>query len=329
MTVLAFHGAALRQALVEDSSGLSQLLSRTRAAIQVAAAVPDAILPVPEFADDYPPPDNSATLCPGAIPALSSDDPFRACPGPHDETIVCPTGFWGLRRTIERHAYQDTVAAAIDGAFVMNSLPTRQLDTIQPGPLVFAATDQVNGFDPEALSTLQAALAPGGDLTYVADWKHWKEAVKAAPAPALLVVLSHTVYNKKMRAYGLEIGADSLALSFAQCVPASPSLVMLLGCKTALTGELSYERFAAAWRLATKRDGKANVVVIATITDVLGRHASPIAARLVAEIRLRCHDYPRGTGEVILSLRRRLVAEGMLPVLAVTAFGDADWLVKT
>ena len=32
-------------------------------------------------------------------------------------------------------------------------------------------------------------------------------------------------------------------------------------------------------------------------------------------------------GEVMLTLRRDLLADGLLAVLALVAFGDADWLV--
>ena len=68
-------------------------------------------------------------------------------------------------------------------------------------------------------------------------------------------------------------------------------------------------------------------MVIATLTEVLGRHAAPVAARLVEELYRYCAQEPHGFGEVMVRLRRRLLAEGLIMVLALAAFGDADWLI--
>jgi hypothetical protein len=67
--------------------------------------------------------------------------------------------------------------------------------------------------------------------------------------------------------------------------------------------------------------------VLATLTKVLGRHAGPVAARIVAALAESSRGREVTFGEVLRDVRRSLLAEGVLTVLAVTAYGDADWVL--
>jgi hypothetical protein len=318
LTLLAFHGAKMRTALVADSPGLAEVLAKPSNCLQVVSAKPDAYFPF-EFAYEFPTPRPDAELCPGAIAALRSNE--RLCTAPHGPAVVCPTGFWGLHRVIERHAYQP--ADRVPASFLVRSAPTRRRDLIKLGPALFAASHRVDEVVPGGAHAVADALAAVGPQTQVSLWDEWRTAAAAADAPAVMMLLPHTAYSDSVDAFGLEIGTDDVEYDFDGCLPSDehPAIVVLLGCETARAGELSYETFPAQFRYAGAE------VVIATLTEVLGRHASPIASKLIGEIYRQCAIDACGMGEVMLRLRRNLLADGLLPVLAVASFGDADWLV--
>jgi hypothetical protein len=320
---LAVHGRKMRNSLVHDSPGLASVLGRRPCLIQVVAAKPDTYFPF-ELAYDFPAPDpgGNPRLCPEALDTLRAESPPRSCPGHHSDEVVCPLGFWGLQHVIERHAYQQ--ADDITSAFMLRSVPTRRRDTIPLGPAILGASARVDNVITSGTTLVAKVLQSVGTYTQVSDWSAWARTVASAPAPTLLLLLPHTLYDAKHRTPGLEIGHGSVRyVNFEDCLPPhpAPALVVLLGCETATAGEVSYEQFPAMLRVAGAR------VVIATLTEVLGRHAAPIAGRLVEEIYRLCAVDGHGMGEVMMLLRRRLIAEGMLPVLALATFGDADWLV--
>jgi hypothetical protein len=318
---LAHHGALMRDALVHDTPNLAEVLAASRY-LQVVSAKADAFFPF-ELAYDFPAPlPGVDRLCPEAAAALRSEDLDATCPGPHGAETVCPFGFWGLTRVIERHAFQPETEVA--GSFLVRGRPTRDRNRIELGGAVLAASVKVDSFAEGSISRVLTSLtAAAGSPRQVAAWEEWPDAVAADPS--LLMLLPHTVFDDGHRVFGLEIGelsrrwAGQLARDF---VPAErPVIVTLLGCDTAKAGEVGYERFPGLLRRAGAE------VVIATLTEILGRHAAPVAERLVHELYTFCADEPHGVGEIMVRLRRRLLADGLPMVLALAVFGDADWLV--
>jgi hypothetical protein len=45
----------------------------------------------------------------------------------------------------------------------------------------------------------------------------------------------------------------------------------------------------------------------------------------VQELYTACGDQPVGVGDVMVRLRRRMLARGIPAVFALAVFGDADW----
>jgi hypothetical protein len=319
---LAHHGAAMRTALVKDSQDLAQVLVNPSNCVQVISARPDAYFPF-ELAYEFADPGERARLCPGAVAALRGSD--LLCRGPHGSAVVCPTGFWGMHRVIERHAYQPADRAP--EGFLLRSVPTRNRGLIRLGPVLFAASHRVDEVVPGGINTVADALGTLGVLTPwspVSRWDNWREAAAGPGAPALMLLLPHTAYSDLLDDFGLEIGIDDVTYAFDDgYLPSDeqPVIVVLLGCDTARAGGLSYQTFPAKFRYAGAE------VIIATLTEVLGRHAAPIASRLVGEIFRQSAADACGMGEIMLTLRRSLLADGLLPVLALASFGDADWLV--
>jgi hypothetical protein len=315
---LAHHGRLMRNALVADFLG-GRLASATD--LQVVSATPDAYFPF-EFAYDFPAPDENAQLCPEAPATLMDPQPSAPCPGQHTPRTVCPLGFWGLTRLIERHAFQS--GEELPAGFLVRSVPRQTRHRLPAGSVLLAASERVDAVNPGTIRRLLDSLTQttGGHTNEVGGWEQWITSV--ASGPALTVLLPHTVYSETLDTYGLEIGASDRRWAGdidARFVPPQerPVITVLLGCETAAAGRVSYERFPGLFRRAGAE------VVFATLTEILGRHGAPIADALGAQIVAGWHSPAIRFGEVMLGLRRRLLAQGLPAVLAVVAYGDADW----
>jgi hypothetical protein len=97
---------------------------------------------------------------------------------------------------------------------------------------------------------------------------------------------------------------------------------VLLGCETG-SSAAPFQDFVAAFR----RSGAA--LVLGTLSEILGRQAGPVAQELTQELRRQLRDRPTPFGDVLLTVRRKLLQKGLTVVLALIAYGDADWLLET
>jgi hypothetical protein len=317
---LARQGAMFREALLEMPHVQTTLDSAKR--LQIIAVNPDKPMPL-EFCYDGPPPGIDATMCPGWQAALASGEcPSGHCPADR-KSVVCPIGFWGMHRTIERHAYNRADAARLQfNDFAIQSEPVqarRTLNCIEGS--VFAASDKARTADPDAITaSIQAINAMTTSGKDVRDWPDWKTEV-GTRHPRLLVLLPHTDLQGATRT--LEIGAAKRVLisdidaTFVAAEHPGP-MVLLLGCETA-THDVSFQSFVTQFRRAGAS------VVMGTLASVLGRHVGPVA-KILAETLEAAHAPPGGLlGDVMCQLRRKALADGYPIVLAITAFGDADW----
>jgi len=323
LVFLATHGSMMRDSLVTHSLG-SAIADATH--LQVVASKPDAYFPL-EFAYDFPAPDPDATVCAEVIHHLSDSRVEHTCPGPHDQTIVCPFGFWAISKVIERHAYKQ--GSDLASGFHVRAQTTRDRRRIRlDGGALFAASDRVDNFAEDAIAGVATAIATatGNRAATVSSWEEWKAEV-ASRGPAVLLLMPHLVHSDVIDAHGLEIGSSATTwvsqISNSLLPPGEkPVIVALLGCETAAAGTVSYERIPGRFQLAGAE------VVIGTLTEVLGRHAAPVGSRLVELLYESCREGPRMVGEVMLALRRQFLADGMPMVLSLAAFGDADWILE-
>jgi hypothetical protein len=318
---LAEHGVLLRNALVIDFLG-DTLSAATH--LQVVSARPDAFFPF-ELAYDFTAPGENAVVCPEARAALLSGEVTAGCPGTHDQDIVCPFGFWGISKVIERHAFQRG-QDAVEGDFLIRSQPSRDRGVIAlTSQALVGASDRVDNFDAGSVQLLiDGVRAASGNVVHPPTWEQWKTSVSASES-SLLMLLPHTVQTDR-DSFALEIGSGDQATA-AQIdkgflPPDHPVIVVLLGCETAAAGKVGYERFPGIFRRAGAE------VVVGTLTEVLGRHAAPVGAQLAKSLYECCENGPRSIGEAMLATRRRLLAEGLTMVLALAVFGDADWVLE-
>jgi len=288
--------------------------------IQVVSARADAVVPI-EFFYDYPPPAPDATkVCPGFRDALKTGSCPPDCAGRADPAAhVCPMGFWGLRKVIERHVYSPTLDPD-DAEVVIQSEPAEGRDRLDLGRCaVLGFSAQV---PKDARTPLLAMLSPRfGDATLeAATWKAWKETV-GLRKPALLVAFPHN--EGRRQDLKLEIGGDFLPTlrlerDYIRPEGAPPPLVFLLGCDVAGTAEpfsnhIRYFRQAGA------------AAVISTTATVFGEHAVTVGSKILARLLRAGGADADQLGELILDARREAMLESLPMALCIVAFGDADW----
>lgn len=321
---LAHDGALLYAGIFVDGGVDPALIGAKR--LQVISAHADAIVPI-EFCYDRPAPALDAPLCPGAKDALRTGKCGAACPI-DPSTVVCPLGFWGLSKVIERHAHDPAYARQLQWSdYAFQAEPTAWRDRLAPlAAAVGAAADKASTVEPKLVERLFGKLdaLTSGHGQKVSTWADWKSAI-AQQSPSLLVLLAHTeTLDNKITV--LEIGnADWLPQAnvrreHVRSPSGGPPIVLLMGCKTALE-DASFLNFIMPFRQ------KGAAIVVATLANVLGRHAAPTTEALLTAMA----EVPQGggatLGDVLLQVRRRLVAAGMPMSLTLVAFGDADWRI--
>jgi hypothetical protein len=282
-----------------------------------------------ELVYDLPAPAKDATLCPGWKTALKNG----ACSRQHEARegelhprTFCPSGFWGLSKVIERRVVGQGSwrrAGAPEGFEIAVRLdPTTERDTLDgPHAILFAASDNVDAAKAGGVeSVLKALERITKETTYAKTWEEWVDGV--TKRPNLLVLLSHT--TEEQAAAALEIGEAETCLgvqllpTFVRSSEDDAPIVLLLGCDTAVTDELQ--------SFVSRFQDLGAALVVGTTASVLGQRAAPVASAVAKEIAAAAkRRKPTAAGDLITSLRRKLLATGELTALCLTAFGDASW----
>ena len=319
---LARHGAALYQTLRR------QKFTDPGDRIQVINLDPERHVPL-EFIYDRATPSRNARLCAGWQSALTGDG--SRCPACDQAAAaaqaqgaaswsdtICPLGFWAVRKVIER----------FDAARLGDlSLPTGPRRALRPLDAALCASTHFVA--ERERNALRAALTEHiAAPTVVDDWDQWEQAVHGSPP--LLILIAHHDLDAGLDY--LEIGDENLEeerrwrfrpqLNEALINPATIDpgpIVLLLGCETGRRiAETGYGGLAGQFK-----DFHASLV-LGTMAKILGRHAAPLAAELVAE--LSSIDTPDADfGTLLRRIRRRLLAHGILMAFALVAIGDAEW----
>jgi hypothetical protein len=321
---LALKGAYLYGYIVKDQLQAPTNYSAISAKeyIQIVSTRTDAVIPF-EFIYDYPAPSEKAALCPKWEDALkrlleSGKSCWEDCPRKSSKKI-CPLGFWGVRKVIERHILTPEFAQSGKEYFLQSEPATGREVLPLAGTAVVGASRRVaaKALD-RVVDTCTKSL--GRTARKAADWKAWPKLVKKY-SPSVLLALPHT--DGSGSTASLEIGGTAKqsiqieeAYVHGKGADAFP-LVALLGCDTAGTAmEYGSHVDVFRWRGAA--------VVLGTIATVFGGHAAKVAEVLVKGLRRKSKPQDR-LGEVIRSIKCRALLDGMVMPLCVVAFGDADW----
>jgi hypothetical protein len=318
LRALAVHGSALSQELQMRHRMVPFAGLRT---VQTVEAVEDATHFPVELLYAGEPPSEQSVLCPNATAALLGDAGVHAgCPHAHDENYLCPAMFWGFHKCIER------LPARPPGAETPASVPTAATDRLGPFKrALLAASDnaeeQMKPPDglPERVGRHVAAVETA------ASWADWKTKVSGA-SPDLMVMLPHSLPSKAAGGMAaLEVsGGNLLWTSVAAAHVLGPAstvgpLVLLLGCSTALT-EVPFLNFVRKFHFA----GAA--IVVGTLATI---HASQ-SARIASEVLEELADDRRAPlrfDEVLLAVKRRLLADGHVEALSLMSYGHSSWRI--
>ncbi len=292
--------------------------------LQVLSAAPDSYLPVELFYAARAP--SKVELCTGWQDAVRTGE-CAVCPTadyPRREVPVCPAGFWGLRYVVERHAHNPDFAR-LGADFRIQAEPTasrRDLDTL--GSVVFAVSKNVFAADHTLIADKLTEVCSGAPPE-ATRWDDLEEKI-GEHHPTLILLVPHT--DQAREGPGLEIGGDELLPAnqigpeFVRADDHGVPVVVLLGCETA-SPAIPFQGFVPGFR----QNGAA--VVISTIATVLGRHAAPVAAELLATLaELRKAGGGPSLGDALRQVRRDALAQGYVMVLTVVAYGDADWRLR-
>ncbi len=276
----------------------------------------NAIFPF-EFLYDGPLPlDADAPLCPQSASCLAAPRGTACCSRRATREVFCPLGFLGLNVIIERHAWD---ADQTHPFWLRRSEDFSKRKTL-PGlqDIIFAASDKADLFKQEVGVPAEHKLAKLADLTQAfgsraLSWADWRAAVRSEDHPPAMAVLVPHVEGKK-----LYIGkADAIYLSTLEMGTASVAIVV--GCNTA-AGEVA----ALSLPSSILREGSVRVV-IAALTEILGRHSNTAAMTLGTKIRDASQAAEVTTiGEFVTALRRDFLSKGIVMGLVLVAVGDAD-----
>jgi hypothetical protein len=320
---LALQGCALHDGLVKDYIQRSVAASAIIGGdyLQIVSTKADALVPL-EFIYEYKPPAEGAPVCANAAGALRSGRCGPGCvpttnPAPH----VCPLGFWGLRKVIERHVHEPGPGAAA-GVLCESGVDRNTLKL--GGPVLLAASKQVPDTEhAELQKEVTAIWKPKVD--HVQTWTAWRQGVERSK-PVLIVALPHA--EGVGTEISLEISGDTLKgryldQSYVLANPDQPPIALLLGCDTVnVAYSDAYARHIAVFR----RAGAA--LVVGTVATVFGKHAAKMAARVVDNLAAAIQARPGRFGEVLRQAKREAVANSEMIALCLVAFGDADWKLE-
>ncbi|TAG80493.1 MAG: hypothetical protein EAZ24_05080 [Burkholderiales bacterium] len=347
LSKLAFSGRELFLNLLHEqirnrAAGSLDLRSDSVSHIQIVGTRIDELVPI-EFIYDYPLSafEVEPAVCPKHREALERGECPAECATRRAEgEHICPMGFWGVRKVIERHLFDGTQAgreatlvASSEANAAHETLSIRMHALIGRSNNVAAATLQ------PLIDHLNAALPER--VTVAEKWKDWVNAIETH-APSWLIAFPHndgTGAERKLELGGQKIRTTAFPVHDAQAsspdasadyfvrLPGRPApLVFLLGCDT--SGALDD---SGSHLDAFRRSGAA--VIISTVATVFGEHAVVVGeslARALLDISADAAGDQKNAkrmGEVLRAAKRKALLESLPMALGIVAFGDADWRI--
>jgi len=233
--------------------------------------------------------------------------------------FVCPMGFWGTSKVIERHMATPLLAQPGKDFFLQSEATTARGELQITGTAIVAASEKVTQ---EMLSPVLSACADrlGSPPQGAKDWSDWVKLIKTYK-PHVLVALPHTDGSGKNATLEIsgkllssgQITEDHVHAAGEKTYP----LVALLGCDTTGTA-LDYGEYVSWFRW------QGAALVISTIAKVFGGHAAAVAEQLVKGLKQKTGQQER-IGEIVRAIKRQALLDGSLMALCIVAFGDADW----
>jgi hypothetical protein len=309
LTRLAVHGRLLNAQLEADEYDAAPWVH--------VSTFGAADLPV-ELVYTHPMPDpvTGVPVCPTAL--AGATECTTDCPDRERSDCVCPFGFWGTSKVVERRVHTDDRTATLAGA-------QRTLPVLAVGAAgVSKVADQGDATaTTRILAAVRSAVAAGAFHPLTT----WDDLKPVAQLPArVLVLITHTIEDPSGDSLGtkLQLGTSDLALlqigrPYVNQTTLDPGPVVLaIGCETAAIAASFADYVGLLF------DAGAELVVSA-ISKVPGKQVADFVERFftVLPAYLAAPGVHR-FGEVLTAIRQRAVASGDVLGLAITAAGDGD-----
>lgn len=271
-------------------------------------------------------PTTEAILCPNGATALRSPmgtpptcgTPHEICEHHDDPAFICPLRMWGFGIVIERQP----ATGAPQAGFTLRDRTDLQSKTRENvfDRVVVAVSEKVTRDDANAVNGLVSELGKVAKQVFVADnWTKLADIVRKE-SPTLLVLLPHSgVDDEDATIPALELGGEWLSHDRIEseniCGPKSAEPVMLLlGCDTDIA-EIPFLNFIKRF----KDCGTA--MVMGTITQIGTRRTVGFVERFAAAAESARYAT---FGELLLQIRRGMLADGDGYALSLLAYGDSD-----
>ncbi|BDB30204.1 MULTISPECIES: hypothetical protein [Cupriavidus] len=276
----------------------------------------NAFFPIEYLYEGTVPESSDAELCSQRHGCLKSGHAIPGCPIREAAVQLCPMGFVGVSAIVERHTWKPGLPAplwrpAAPGA--RTRLEIKDLSTV-----AFAASDRADDFKdedvaPHAVVRL-ADIEKSLGVQRLPTWAHWKARV-AEQSPSLLLLVVHMENTQLFLEE--EVGLNLAGISRMHVGMGAP-VAITIGCSTGY-GDLP----GGTLPTVLLRHGAR--MVVAAMTDVLGRHANRAARDLaIGFLSAAKSPTPVLVGEIMGTLRRKFLADEIALGLALVAFGDAD-----
>ena len=349
---LAKHGRILFRALADSPRGnMSAIFSalspttgpKITQRIQIISAKSETRLPMEFLYDRKAPANSNAKLCPKAEDALKEDGCFPDCPGMKEpEKHVCPMGFWGLSKIVERHTYKsDHTETTLDGNFRFQSEPVEERKRLEIfRDVLFGASNKADKIEVRSGATV--TVEPGGinkllsvlktvtnsRFQKVTTWDDWRTKINSNPSPAALLLLTHTEKSGTVPALEIEEGVlvemQSIEEDYVYLNRESspPPVVFLIGCETG-AADIDFMSFVSKFRIG----GAA--LIVSTGAPIRGRHAVPVTLELLEQLKKYSDQPAVSFGQVMRLVKREMLLKGFPMVLTLMTYGDADWQIGT
>jgi hypothetical protein len=276
----------------------------------------NAYFPLEFLYDGKIPRNDDAPLCPERASCLNDGVARQSCSIRSANKHLCPMGFLGVSAIIERQTW----------SLGMTTLPwlspprdfesRRKITSL--AKTAFAASHHADAFTEAELAAglpiVRLAEIAGELGTMIEDWDTWEDAVRENPK--LLTLITHVSGDH------LFIGEND-AMSFAaidkEHIGSGHPIVIAMGCSSALSS-ITFTSLPAA----LMNNGAA--VVIAALTEILGRHTNIMTLQIVKQLKSAAKAKTESTiAEIISAVRRAMLVDDLAIGLVVVAFGDGDF----
>lgn len=281
-----------------------------------------------DFAYTRQPPLGTARLCAHASEALNKGA-CQNCLNSIDEekNFICPFGFWALSQVVERHQYK-AMADASQSDYILKTVPdgNRNVLTVLNKSLHGSSGRVDLGSISDLRTTVRKSISKvcKQPLIYAENWAEWAAAIPQNPDSLILIV--HIEKGERTDDDSLEIGNDPLDQIqldhqyIPQPTAGKAPFVILIGCEASNTDQYLFDTISLLFRQGV-------AIVVSNFTSIIGEQAARIVMQLTELLKQEA-TIPVSFGEIILKLRQKMMAQGMLAGLSLLAHGDTDWKIK-